>query len=58
MRQLERWYDVDVKYEDHVPDSHFFGGTPMSENLSEVLKALELSGCHFKIEDKKIIVYP
>lgn len=58
MRQLERWYDVDVKYEAHVPDSHFFGGTPMSENLSEVLKALQLSGCHFKIEDKKIIVYP
>jgi transmembrane sensor len=58
MRQLARWYDVTVKYENGVTDSHFFGGTQMSGNLSEVLKVLELSGLHFKIEDRTIIVYP
>lgn len=58
MRQLERWYNINVQYEANIGDSHFYGGTQMNNNLSEVLKVLELSGIHFKIEGTTIVVYP
>lgn len=56
MRQLARWYDVEVEYQGHLPDYEFAGGTFRSNNLSEVLHVLELSGVHFKMEGRKIIV--
>jgi len=59
MRQLARWYDVEVVYEAPVPNNPFSGGTFRNENLSEVLKVLELSGgVHFRIEGKKLFVRP
>jgi ferric-dicitrate binding protein FerR (iron transport regulator) len=58
MRQLSRWYDVDILYEGHVPDRRFGGEIPRNANASDVLKILEESKIHFKIEDKKIIVLP
>lgn len=58
MRQLARWYDVDVKYEGKT-DKHFRGRISRSSNVSEVFKMLELTGeAHFSIEGKKIIVKP
>lgn len=53
MRQLERWYDITVSYAPGLPDYHFGGQTYMNASLSEVLKVLELSGIHFKIEKDK-----
>lgn len=58
MKQLARWYDVDVTYEGGIPDMKFWGGISMGSNLSEVLKVLEESKINFKIENKTIIVYP
>lgn len=44
MRQIARWYDVDIVYQD-LPDNVLIGGTVSKENrLSVVLKALELTG--------------
>jgi len=58
MRQLARWYDVDVKYEGKT-DKHFRGKISRSSNVSEVFKMLELTGeVHFSTEGKKIIVKP
>ena len=58
MRQLARWYDVDVQYEGKA-DKHFRGTIPRSSNVSEVFKMLELTGeVHFSIDGKKIIVKP
>jgi len=58
MRQLTRWYDVKVEYNKKVSDL-FYAEIPRSTNLSDVLKALELTGkVHFAIEGKKIIVMP
>ncbi len=58
MRQLTRWYDVDVEYEGKT-DEHFEGKIARSENVSAVFKMLELTGAvHFSIEGKKIIVRP
>jgi len=58
MKQVERWYDVDVVYQGDKPDGHYKGEVPRSVDISEMLKVLEVSGIHFKIEGRKIIVLP
>jgi transmembrane sensor len=58
MKQLSRWYDIEVVYTGKMPDDEFVGKIERSVKLSQVLHILELSHVHFKIEDKKIIVSP
>ncbi len=56
MRQLMRWYDVEVVYEDGVPQRYFTADISRNKNLSAVLGILSLNKIHFRIENKKIIV--
>jgi len=56
MRQLSRWYDVEVSYSGSLPSDRFTGKISRNISLLKVLKILELSDVHFKIEGKKIIV--
>jgi ferric-dicitrate binding protein FerR (iron transport regulator) len=56
MKQVERWYDVDVVYEGPKPEGHFKGKIPRNVMASDMLKIIEASGVHFKIENKKIII--
>ncbi|MEO7982711.1 MAG: FecR domain-containing protein [Bacteroidota bacterium] len=56
MRQIARWYDVEISYEGKVPERRFGGKISRDNNASEVLRVLELSKVKFRIEDKKIIV--
>ncbi len=58
MRQVARWYDVDVRYEGMIPPRQFGGKISRNSNASEVLKVLELSQVHFSIEGRTIIVKP
>lgn len=61
MRQLCRWYDVEVKYQNvNVAGmSTFSGDIDRSLTLAEVLKILENTKAHFKIEDdKKVVIMP
>jgi transmembrane sensor len=58
MRQIARWYDVEISYEGKIPERQFGGKIDRNSNASEVLKILEESKVHFRIEDKKIIVRP
>ncbi|HRE51753.1 MAG TPA: DUF4974 domain-containing protein [Flavitalea sp.] len=58
MRQIERWYDVEVEFRGNIPDKEFVGKVSRNARVSEVLKILELSKIHFIIEGKKIIVMP
>ena len=58
MRQISRWYDVDVVYEGAIPKDRFVGDLPMDANISQVLRTLEKVQVHFRIEGKKIIVTP
>jgi len=59
MRQLARWYDIEVVYEKGIPDIHFVGEMSRDITLSGVLKALEASNVHFKLEDnRRLIVLP
>ncbi len=57
MRQIARWYDVDVQYEGDIEDKSFAGSIPRENNVSEVLRVLELTGkIRFSIEGRTIIV--
>lgn len=56
MRQIARWYDVDVVFRGKVPAARFDGEIPRNSNLTEVFKILQLSNVHFTVEDKKVIV--
>lgn len=59
MRQLARWYDVQIKYEGNFEQVHYTGNVPRRSDISDVLKALkETGGTHFKIEGKTITVTP
>jgi hypothetical protein len=58
MRQVSRWYDVDIKYEGNISREHFTGRLPRNANVSKVLKILSLSGIKYRIEEKSIIVTP
>ena len=59
MREVERWYNVDVVYQTDKADQDFTGVVPRTQNISALLKILELTGTvHFQIEGRKIIVLP
>jgi ferric-dicitrate binding protein FerR (iron transport regulator) len=59
MRQVERWYDVDVEYKTQRNDQDYTGIVPRTQNVSALLQILELTGTvHFQIEGRKIIVLP
>ncbi len=58
MRQIARWYDVTISFEGKIPHREFVGKIKRNNNASEVLKILQESKVHFKIEGKKIIVMP
>jgi len=57
MRQIARWYDIEVIYEGNIPKTHFFGEMGRDLSLSQVLKGLHGSGLNFRIErGKRLIV--
>jgi ferric-dicitrate binding protein FerR (iron transport regulator) len=56
MRQISRWYDVEVVYVNGTPKDLFRGEIFRNVNVSKVLKVLEASGVHFTVEGKKILV--
>jgi ferric-dicitrate binding protein FerR (iron transport regulator) len=56
MRQIARWYDVDVEYKGKIT-GHIGGSISRNVNASKVLNMLEKTGSvKFKIEGKKVIV--
>lgn len=58
MRQLSRWYDIDVQFVGEKPKQTLTA--VMSRNLpaSEVLKSLELTGYHCRITQGRIEIMP
>ncbi len=59
MRQLARWYNVDVTYQGNLSNIGFVSTISRRKKLSEVLKALEATqGVYFKIEGRRILVMP
>lgn len=58
MRQISRWYDVNIKYDGDIPDKIFTGAISRKSDLSELLKILKFEGVHFTLEGRTIVVQP
>jgi len=59
MRQVSRWYDVDVEYQGDLDNAVFVGIVSRQQNLAKFLELLEATGSvHCSIDNKKIIVKP
>lgn len=56
MRQVARWYDVEVVYEGKIPEGHYSGIVNRDNNISQVLKIMQDGGVRFKLEGRKVIV--
>lgn len=59
MRQLSRWYDLEVIYEPGLKPQYFGGLIDRNNDISKVLQMLEATNdVHFKLEGNKVIVAP
>ena len=56
MRQISRWYDVNIVYVGDIPDKKFFGGIPRNSKLSEVFKILELNNIQSELNGNTVKV--
>lgn len=56
MRQVSRWYDLDVVFEGNTAKRSFSGIVSRNNNVSEVLRIMEKAGVKFRIEGRKITV--
>lgn len=57
MRDIARWYNIEVVYEGDVPDEYFGGDLRRNSKLSSILKVLEKTGVKFKIQGNKVTVF-
>ena len=58
MRQVSRWYNVDVQFEGQIAEEGFSGKISRSEPLSRFMKVLEVNDVHIKMEGRKITIMP
>lgn len=59
MRELARWYDLEVIYEGKIPTQQFEGELPRTLQLSQVTKILTKVDVKFRIEQgRRLIVQP
>lgn len=56
MKQLERWYDIRVVYDKKIPDIKFGGELSRNMTLEGLLRTLEASEVHFRMEDARTLV--
>lgn len=58
MRQISRWYNVDIRYEGQPGDKKFGGRISKKLNLGNILTLLEANGVQFALEGTTLIVTP
>jgi transmembrane sensor len=56
MRQIARWYDVEVVFENTPSNERFLGRIGRDQPLSRILQLLEENGIQFRVTGKKIMV--
>jgi len=56
MRQISRWYNVDVIYQGEKPQGKYSGIVNRSTDLQEVLNMLGIGGIKCRIDGEKLIV--
>lgn len=59
MRQISRWYDVDIVYKENIANKRFGGSISRSKNIDDVLKVLTMTKeVNFKVEGRRVLVMP
>lgn len=58
MRQLERWYDIEVLYEKGVPEYVMGGEMTKGIPLNGLLIGLKKVGVHYRLEGRILIITP
>jgi len=58
MRQVSRWYDVDIVYEGQPGAEAYGGRISRNVDLATVLKGLEITGVHFRLDNNRLMVKP
>ena len=59
LRQLARWYNVEIVYETGIPQNQpVYGEIRRNAPFSEVVKLLEKSEVHCKIKGNKLVILP
>ena len=58
MRQLSRWYGIQVRYEGTPTPALFWGKMGRDLNLTQVLSGLDKSKVHFQLEGTTLTVLP
>lgn len=56
MRQIERWYNVTVKFNGDIPQGHYKGQPSRNLSLSKMLQVLKYSGLKYEIEGTTITI--
>ncbi|NML40154.1 FecR family protein [Chitinophaga sp. G-6-1-13] len=56
MRQIARWYDVEVVYNGNIPDQHYSGSIRKTSTLSQALRILQTAGIQYSITNKTITI--
>lgn len=56
MRQIARWYDVEVTYEGKIPSFEFGGKLQKDLSLVDMLDVLTKSQVHYRIEGRRITI--
>lgn len=56
MREVERWYDVEVLYENGVPSKTFFGKVNRNLSLFDFMEGMKDWGVRLRLEGRKLIV--
>lgn len=57
MKQVSRWYDVDIEYRDNVQQNEFGGTISRYKNINELLNNMQLTRTiHYKIEGRRVII--
>ena len=58
MRQLARWYNIEVEFVGGVPGGGFSGEIDRSLTLDQVLKGLTKTRVHYTIQKNKLLIQP
>ena len=58
MRQLARWYNVEVTYEGNIPKREFNGEIGKTLTLDQLLKVLTKTRVHYSIDGNKLTIRP
>ena len=57
MKEVARWYDVEIEYRGDLSDLNFGGNMSRQKNVSELLKRLEATkAIRFEVIGRKIII--